>query len=80
MLDVSFYIFIEKLFFKKINAKIIWNIRHSNFTKYQIKQKIGLLILGVLSRLKRSNIIYCVLAAKKYHELICLVKSMGKLF
>lgn len=71
--------FIEKLFFfKKINAKIIWNIRHSNFTKHQIKQKIGLLILGVLSRLKRSNIIYCALAAKKYHEAYLFSKKHGK--
>ena len=71
--------FIENLFFfKKINAKIIWNIRHSNFTKYQIKQKIGLLILGVLSRLKRSNIIYCALAAKKYHEAYLFSKKHGK--
>ena len=71
--------FIEKLFFfKKINAKIIWNIRHSNFTKYQIKQKIGLLILGVLSRLNKSNIIYCALAAKKYHEAYLFSKKNGE--
>ena len=71
--------FIEKLFFlKKKNSKIVWNIRHSNFTKYQIKQKIGLLILGVLSRLKKSNIIYCALAAKKYHESYLFSKKNGK--
>ena len=71
--------FIEKLFiFKKINAKIIWNIRHSNFTKYQIKQKIGLLTLGILSRLKKTYIIYCALAAKKYHEAYLFSKKHGK--
>ena len=71
--------YIEKLFFlKKKNSKIVWNIRHSNFTKYQIKQKIGLLILGVLSRLKKSNIIYCALAAKKYHESYLFSKKNGK--
>lgn len=61
--------YIEKLFFlNNINSKIVWNIRHSNFTKYQIKQKIGLLTLGILSRLKKTNIIYCAIAAEKYHE------------
>lgn len=71
--------FIEKLFFlHKINSKIVWNIRHSNFTKYQIKQKIGLLILGLISRLKKTNIIYCALAAKKYHESYLFSKKNGK--
>jgi len=61
--------YIEKLFFfNQINSKIVWNIRHSNFTKYQIRQKIGLLILGLISRLKKTDIIYCASAAKKYHE------------
>lgn len=71
--------YIEKmLFLKKKNSKIVWNIRHSNFTKYQIKQKVGLLILGVLSRLKKSKIIYCALAAKKYHESYLFGKKNGK--
>ena len=61
--------FTERLFFlKKKNFKIVWNIRHSNFTKTQLIQKIGLIALGVLSRLKKTNIIYCASAAKKYHE------------
>ena len=71
--------FIEKLFFlNKINSKIVWNIRHSNFTQYQIKQKIGLLVLGFISRLKKSNIIYCSLAAKKYHESYLFSKKHGR--
>jgi len=71
--------FIEKLLFlKKKNSKIVWNIRHSNFTKYQIKQKIGLLILGLISRLKKTNIIYCAFAAKKYHESFLFDKRHGR--
>ena len=71
--------FIEKLFFlNKINSKIVWNIRHSKFNRYQIKQKIGLLVLGVISRLKKSNIIYCASAAKKYHESYLFSKKHGR--
>ena len=71
--------YMEKLLFlKKKNFKIVWNIRHSNFTKYQIKQKIGLLVLGFISRLKKSNIIYCASAAKKYHESYLFSKKNGK--
>ena len=70
--------FIERLFFlNKINSKIVWNIRHSNFTRYHIKQKIGLLVLGFISRLKKSNIIYCASAAKKYHESYLFSKKHG---
>ncbi len=70
---------IEKLFFlNKINAKIVWNIRHSKFTKTQLKQKIGLLFLGVISRLKKTNIIYCASAAKKYHESYLFNKKHAK--
>ena len=70
--------FVEKLFFlNKINSKIVWNIRHSNFTKYQLKQKIGLTILGFISRLKKSNIIYCASSAKKYHESYLFSKKHG---
>ena len=71
--------FIEKLFFiNKINSNIVWNIRHSNFTKCQIKQKMGLLILGIISRLKKTNIIYCASAAKKYHESYLFSKKNGR--
>ena len=70
--------FIEKLIFlNKINPKVVWNIRHSNFTKYQIKQKIGLLVLGFISRLKKSNIIYCASSSKKYHESYFFNKKNG---
>ena len=62
-------IFIEKLkLFAKIEAKIIWNIRHSSFTKYQIKQKAGILFLGLISRFRNPYIIYCAFASKKIHQ------------
>ena len=71
--------YIEKLLFlNKINIKRVWNIRHSNFTKFQIKQKIGILFLGILSRLINIKIIYCALASKRYHESYLFNKKNGK--
>ena len=71
--------YIEKLLFlNKINTKRVWNIRHSNFTKFQIKQKIGILFLGILSRIVNIKIIYCALASKRYHESYLFNKKNGK--
>tara|TARA_B100001093_G_C26846543_1_gene1023052 strand:- start:1639 stop:2655 length:1017 start_codon:yes stop_codon:yes gene_type:complete len=61
--------FLEKLrVFNKIKAKIVWNIRHSSFLPFQIKQKVGLLFLGLLSRIRRYNIIYCAHVSREYHQ------------
>ena len=62
-------LFLEKLrFFNKIEAKIIWNIRHSSFLSFQIKQKVGLLFLGLLSRIRKYYILYCAYASRDYHQ------------
>ena len=61
--------FLEKLrVFNKIEAKIIWNIRHSSFLLFEIKQKVGLLFLGLISKIRRYSIIYCAYASRDYHQ------------
>ena len=62
-------LFLERLrLFNKIEAKIIWNIRHSSFLPIQIKQKAGLLFLGLLSKFRKYNIIYCAYSSRDYHQ------------
>ncbi|MBH45891.1 MAG: hypothetical protein CMC93_04675 [Flavobacteriaceae bacterium] len=69
-------IFLEKLrVFNKIEAKIIWNIRHSSFLPFQIKQKAGLLFLGLLSTIRKYSIIYCAYASKEYHQRFFFYKT-----
>lgn len=61
--------FLEKLrVFNNIEAKILWNIRHSSFMPFQIKQKAGLLYLGLLSKIRKYNIIYCAYSSREYHQ------------
>ena len=61
--------FLEKLrVFNKIEAKIIWNIRHSSFLPFEIKQKVGLIFLGLLSKIRKYSIIYCAFASRDYHQ------------
>ena len=61
--------FIEKLrVFNKIEAKIVWNIRHSSFLPFEIKQKGGLIFLGLLSKIRKYSIIYCAYASRDYHQ------------
>jgi glycosyltransferase involved in cell wall biosynthesis len=61
--------FLEKLrVFNKIEAKIVWNIRHSSFLPFEIKQKAGLLFLGLLSNIRKYSIIYCAYASRDYHQ------------
>ena len=61
--------FLEKLrVFNNIDAKILWNIRHSSFLPFQIKQKAGLLYLGLLSKIRKYNIIYCAYSSREYHQ------------
>ena len=61
--------FLEKLrVFNNIEAKILWNIRHSSFLPFQIKQKAGLLYLGLLSKIRKYNIIYCAYSSREYHQ------------
>ena len=61
--------YIENLLSKnKINVNVIWNIRHSKFRYFQIKQKLGLLYLAFISRIKKRNIIYCAFTSRDYHQ------------
>ncbi len=61
--------FLEKLrVFNKIEAKIIWNIRHASFLPFEIKQKVGLIFLGLLSNIRKYSIIYCAYASRDYHQ------------
>lgn len=61
--------FLEKLrVLNKIEAKIVWNIRHSSFLPFEIKQKVGLIFLGLLSKFRKYSIIYCAFASRDYHQ------------
>ena len=61
--------FLEKLrVLNKIEAKIVWNIRHSSFLPFEIKQKVGLIFLGLLSKIRKYSIIYCAFASRDYHQ------------
>lgn len=64
-------------FFNKVEADVLWNIRHSSFTTFQFKQKLGLYFLGLISRLKKPEIIYCAQTAKKYHQKFLFSKKSG---
>jgi glycosyltransferase involved in cell wall biosynthesis len=52
----------------RLNAKIIWNIRQSNFRSNQIRQKILLFVFGLWSQWVTPKIIYCAYAAQKTHQ------------
>lgn len=72
-------LFLEKLrFFNKIEAKIIWNIRHSSFLTFQLKQKVGLLFLGLLSRIRKYYILYCAYSSRDYHQRFFFYKRKSK--
>lgn len=61
--------FLEKLrLFNKIEAKIVWNIRHSSFLPFEIKQKAGLFFLGLVSNIRKYSILYCAFASRDYHQ------------
>ena len=61
--------FLEKLrLFNKIEAKIVWNIRHASFLPFELKQKVGLIFLGLLSKIRKYSIIYCAYASQDYHQ------------
>ena len=52
----------------KLNNQYFWNIRHSDFGSLQIKQKLGLYFLGIVSNITNSKIIYCSYKSKSVHE------------
>ena len=71
--------FLEKLrVFNKIDAKIIWNIRHASFLPFEIKQKAGLLFLGLLSKIRKYSIIYCAYASRDYHQRFLFYKRKSE--
>ena len=71
--------FLEKLrVFNKIEAKIIWNIRHASFLPFEIKQKVGLIFLGLLSNIRKYSIIYCAYASRDYHQRFLFYKRKSK--
>jgi glycosyltransferase involved in cell wall biosynthesis len=71
--------FLEKLrVFNKIDAKIIWNIRHASFLPFEIKQKVGLIFLGLLSKIRKYSIIYCAFASRYYHQRFFFYKKKSE--
>ena len=52
----------------KLNNQYFWNIRHSDFGSFQIKQKLGLYFLGIVSNITNSKIIYCSFKSKFVHN------------
>lgn len=59
----------EKYSFKhNLKNKFYWNIRHSDFGKFQIKQKFFLFLMGVYSNFSNCMIIYCSERSKSTHE------------
>ena len=52
----------------RLNNQFFWNIRHSDFGSFQIKQKAGLYLLGFSSNAINSRIIYCSFKSKSVHE------------
>ena len=71
--------FLEKLrVFNKIDAKIIWNIRHASFLPFEIKQKAGLLFLGLISKIRKYSIIYCAYASRDYHQRFLFYKRKSE--
>ena len=63
------FVFYEKLSIKyNLNNKYYWNIRHSDFGPFQIKQKILLSLMGVYSNFSKCRIIYCSEKSKIIHE------------
>jgi len=71
--------FLEKLrVFNKIDAKIIWNIRHASFLPFEIKQKVGLIFLGLISKIRKYSIIYCAYASRDYHQRFLFYKRKSK--
>jgi glycosyltransferase involved in cell wall biosynthesis len=63
------FVFYEKLSIKhNLNNKYYWNIRHSDFGPFQIKQKILLALMGLYSNFSKCKIIYCSEKSKITHE------------
>ncbi len=61
--------FYEKLSYKyKLQNKYYWNIRHSDFGPFQLRQKFYLALMGLYSNFSKSNLIYCSEKSKIIHE------------
>ena len=70
------FVFYEKLSIKyNLKNKYYWNIRHSDFGPFQIKQKILLALMGVYSNFSKCRIIYCSEKSKIIHEKYCFKKK-----
>ena len=64
----SIYLY-EKLSNKfKLQNKYYWNIRHSDFGPFQLKQKFFLALMGLYSNFSNCNLIYCSEKSKNTHE------------
>jgi len=71
--------FLETLrVFNKIEAKVVWNIRHASFLPFEIKQKVGLIFLGLISKIRKYSIIYCAYASRDYHQRFLFYKRKSK--
>lgn len=63
------FVLYEKFSIKhNLNNKYFWNIRHSDFGPFQVKQKILLAIMGVYTNFSKCRIIYCSEKSKITHE------------
>ena len=63
---------------KQINNKIYWNIRHSDFGKYALKQKLFLYVFGLASRILPVNIIYCSKKSEETHTKFWFTRNNTK--
>ena len=48
--------------------RILWNVRRSSINKKSVRQRIALLLLGILSRIQKTEIIFCAYKAKEMHK------------
>lgn len=62
--------FFYELFSKKntLKNKYYWNIRHSDFGVFQIRQKFFLFLIGIYSNFSHCKLIYCSQKSKEVHN------------
>lgn len=62
-----FYSYFWKIRYKT-GQRILWNVRRSSINKKSVGQRIALLFLGMLSRIQKTEIIFCAYKAKEMHK------------
>jgi glycosyltransferase involved in cell wall biosynthesis len=63
------FVFYERFSVKNnLKNKYYWNIRHSDFGPFQLRQKILLALMGIYSNFSKCQLIYCSEKSKSTHE------------